>query len=77
VTQLEVQLNLIEVERPDVFERPVSLQRVRREPALETIVVRGFRQGCGGAEKGETARNPGCRAQRWVVEVLDEQVPQG
>jgi len=31
----------------------------------------------GGAEKGETARNPGCRAQRWVVEVLDEQVPQG
>ena len=73
VSQLELVLDSLVVERPDIFEHPqhVCLDKgYTGEPALETAVLRGFvphiksRSG----EKPERAQNPEYKARRWVVE---------
>jgi len=73
VTQLERLLSLIEVERPDIFERPQHLcvdRGYAGEPALGIIVVRGFVPHVRGRseERSRKAGNPGHKARRWVVE---------
>ena len=73
VSQLERLLNLIEVQRPDIFERPQHLcldKGYAGEPALEIIVVRGFIPHVRGRgeERVEKRENPGRKSRRWVVE---------
>jgi len=70
VTQLERLLDLIEVERPDIFARPQHLcldMGYAGEPALEIIAVRGFVPHVSGRSEGKVD-NPGHKARRWVVE---------
>jgi len=70
VTQLERLLDLIEVERPDIFARPQHLcldKGYAGEPALEIIVVRGFVPHVRGRSE-EKVDSPGHKARRWVVE---------
>ena len=70
VTQIERLLSLIEVERPDIFERPQHLcldKGYTGKPALEVIVVRGFVPHVRGRSE-EKADNPGHKARRRVVE---------
>jgi len=74
VTQLERLLDLIEVDRPCIFQRPQHLcldNAYTGEPALEVIVLRGFIPHVRGRgeEKKEKTDNPGHKARRWVVEV--------
>jgi len=73
VTQLERLLDLIEVERPDIFARPQHLcvdRGYAGEPALGIIVVRGFVPHVRGRseERSRKAENPEHKARRWVVE---------
>ena len=59
VTQLERLLDLIEVERPDIFARPQHPcldMGYAREPALGIIAVRRFVPPCQGQGEG---RQPG------------------
>ena len=74
VSQLEVMLDSIVVERPDIFEYPqhVCLDKgYSGEPALEIVVLRGFipHIKSRGEEKTEKLHNPEHKARRWVVEV--------
>jgi transposase len=74
VSQLEAVLDSIVIERPDIFERPQHLcldKGFTGEPALETVVLRGFipHIKSRGEEKTEQKQNPEYKARRWVVEV--------
>ena len=74
VSQLEVMLDSIVIERPDIFEYPQHLcldKGYTGEPALETVVLRGFipHIKSRGEEKTEGKHNPGHKTRRWVVEV--------
>jgi len=74
VSQLEAVLDSIVIERPDIFERPQHLcldKGYAGEPALETVVLRGFipHIKSRGEEKTEKTHNPQHKARRWVVEV--------
>jgi transposase len=67
-------LDSIVVRRPDIFERPQHLcldKGYAGEPALETVVLRGFipHIRSRGEEKTELIHHPGYKARRWVVEV--------
>ena len=73
VSQLETMLDSIVVERPDIFEHPqhVCLDKgYTGEPALETVVLRGFipHIKSRGEERTGKAHTPRDTARRWVVE---------
>jgi len=74
VTQLEILLDSIVIERPDIFKRPQHLcldNGYTGEPALEIIILRGFIPHIRGRRQEETERTkePNKKARRWVVEV--------
>ena len=74
VSQLEVLLDSIVIERPDIFKYPQHLcldKGYAGEPALEVVVLRGFIPHIRGRgeEKNEKIRHPEQKARRWVVEV--------
>ena len=74
VSQLEAVLDSIVIERPDIFEHPqhVCLDKgYTGEPALETVVLRGFipHIKSRGEEKTGKILHPEHKAHRWVVEV--------
>ena len=74
VSQLEAVLDSVVIERPDMFERPQHLcldKGYTGEPALETVVLRGFipHIKSRGEENTEKIQNPEHKARRWVVEV--------
>jgi len=74
VTQLEILLDSIVIERPDFFKRPQHLcldNGYTGEPALEIIILRGFIPHIIGRrqEEAETAKDPNKKARRWVAEV--------
>ena len=74
VSQLEVLLDSIIIERPDIFEKPQHLcldKGYSGEPALEGVVQRGFipHIKSRGEEKRDKEQNPTYEAHRWVVEV--------
>jgi transposase len=73
VSQLQRLLDSFVIERPDIFENPQHLcldKGYRGEPALETVVLRGFipHIKSRGEEKKEKAHEPH-KAHRWIVEV--------
>ena len=74
VSQLEVMLDSIVIERPDIFEYPQHLcldKGYTGEPALEIVVLRGFIPHIKSRveERTEGKSNPEHKARRWVVEV--------
>jgi transposase len=74
VSQLEVVLDSIVIERPDIFKYPQHLcldKGFTGEPALEIVVLRGFIPHIKSRsdEKTEHINNPEYKARRWVVEV--------
>jgi transposase len=73
VSQLENPLDSIIIERPDILERPQHLcfdAGYRGEPALETMVLRGFIPHIRSCrqERAEQEQNPAYQAHRRVVE---------
>jgi transposase len=70
---LEVLLDSIVIERPDIFKRPQHLcldNGYTGEPALEIVILRGFIPHIRGRrQKEEKAKDPNKKARRWVVEV--------
>lgn len=73
VSQLELLLDSIIIERPDIFTHPQHLcldKGYSGEPALEIIVLRGFipHVKSRGQERTEKSNNPAFKARRWVVE---------
>jgi len=74
VSQIQALLDSIVVERPCIFKvlQHLCLDKgYAGEPALETVVLRGFIPHIRGRgeEKSEKERNPSHKARRWVVEV--------
>jgi transposase len=74
VSQLERMLDSVVIERPDIFAHPQHLcpdKGYTGEPALETVVLRGFIPHIKGRgeEKKEKEAGPGYKARRWIVEV--------
>jgi transposase len=74
VSQLETLLDSLVIERPDIFEHPQHLcldKGYSGEPALETVVVRGFipHIKSRGEEKSEKKNNREYKARRWIIEV--------
>jgi len=74
VSQLETVLDSIVIDRPDIFEHPQHLSLDKGytgEPALESVVLRGFIPHIKGRgqEKTEQEYDPEYKARRWVVEV--------
>jgi putative transposase len=74
VSQLETVLDAIVIDHPDIFEHPQHLcldKGYAGEPALETVVLRGFipHIKSRGEEKTERIRYPNHKARRWIVEV--------
>jgi transposase len=73
VSQLETLLDSFVVVRPDHFEQPQHLcldKGYRGEPALETVVLRGFIPHIKGRgeEQAEHRSTSGYKARRWIVE---------
>ncbi|GHV34518.1 hypothetical protein AGMMS4952_26920 [Spirochaetia bacterium] len=74
VSQLEAVLDGIVIERPDIFEHPQHLcldKGYTGEPALETVVLRGFipHIKSRGQKRTEKMNQADYKARRWVVEV--------
>jgi hypothetical protein len=79
VSRLEAVPDSIVVERPDIFGRPRRLcpdKGYAGEPALETVVLRGFipHIKSGGEEKTGKIYHPGYKARRWVVEAAHSRI---
>ena len=73
MSQLEVLLDAIVIERPDIFSHPQHLcldAGYLGEPALEIIVLRGFIPHIRSRkeEAVDKSTNPSFKARRWVVE---------
>jgi putative transposase len=75
--QLELLLDSIIIERPDIFAHPQHLcldKGYSGEPDLEIIVLRGFTPHVKsrGQERTEKVDNPAFKARRWGVEAAHD-----